>query len=350
MTDQSPKSRPTTLPDMSSAISSPASGDGPSRSAGQDGPTTDPCGPEAAPASRSAFRDKDELTGTSDTLPLFGSTSSPSAALQQSLESRLRARMGVRGSVLYGLSWKAWDMLQGQPICALRASGRRTSASGSILALSGLEPIGPRWPLEWDQELQGWATSRSEDAESSGMRHGRGVADTLTAQATHLSGWPTAQAGSKATETYNEAGNTDSGRQTVALSGWPTPTKGNAEGSQNMTGMTSVGKRADGSKGTVSLPGVAKLSGWPTSRANDGTGPQQPPNRQGGEILKQTAQLSGPARITPDGKMLTGSTARMESGGQLNPHHSRWIMGYPRAWCDCAVTATPSSRNSRRSL
>jgi hypothetical protein len=36
----------------------------------------------------------------------------------------------------------------------------------------------------------GWATPRAEDWESSGMRHTPGVADTLTAQATHLAGWP----------------------------------------------------------------------------------------------------------------------------------------------------------------
>jgi hypothetical protein len=46
--------------------------------------------------------------------------------------------------------------------------------------------------------LCGWATPRAEDAESAGMRHSRGVADTLTAQAGQgipLEGWgtPTAQ-------------------------------------------------------------------------------------------------------------------------------------------------------------
>jgi len=43
-------------------------------------------------------------------------------------------------------------------------------------------------------ELVGWATPRAEDAESAGMRHGRGVADTLTAQAGQglpLAGWGT---------------------------------------------------------------------------------------------------------------------------------------------------------------
>lgn len=39
--------------------------------------------------------------------------------------------------------------------------------------------------------LASWATPRAEDSESAGMRHSRGVADTLTAQAVHLAGWPT---------------------------------------------------------------------------------------------------------------------------------------------------------------
>ena len=33
--------------------------------------------------------------------------------------------------------------------------------------------------------------------------------------------------------------------------------------------------------------------GWPTTRANDSTGPQPPPNRRGGDSLKQTVQTAG---------------------------------------------------------
>jgi hypothetical protein len=42
--------------------------------------------------------------------------------------------------------------------------------------------------------MAGWPTPRLADGESSGMRWGRGKADTLTAVATHLAGWPSPQA------------------------------------------------------------------------------------------------------------------------------------------------------------
>jgi len=115
---------------MSSATSSPASAAGPTPSALPAGPTTVPSGPAPVPVSRFRARDSGKAMLTSDTSgPLF-TTSSPSARLQSSLESRLRARMDVNGSPEYALTWKVWDMLSGPPICALRASARRTSDSG----------------------------------------------------------------------------------------------------------------------------------------------------------------------------------------------------------------------------
>jgi hypothetical protein len=63
--------------------------------------------------------------------PLFEGLS-PSADLQSSLESRLRARLDVNGSLEYVLIWKHWAIGSGPQICALRALERPTDGSGFI--------------------------------------------------------------------------------------------------------------------------------------------------------------------------------------------------------------------------
>ena len=120
-----------TLKDSTAAISSPASPDGISRSDSRDGETA-PSEPEAAHVSRFRARDNEKAMSTNDTSgPLFTALS-PSAGLQRSLESKLRARMAGSGSPLYALTWSDWDMPAGPPICRLRASEPRTSSAASI--------------------------------------------------------------------------------------------------------------------------------------------------------------------------------------------------------------------------
>src|SRR3990167_1452413 len=116
-----------TLPDTTSAISSPGSADGQLPSDLQAGTTRDLFGQEAAPASPSAPLGSEKALMTTATCGRNGSALSESAALHLFLESRLRERLA-------GLCWSnpIWshadihsDSNQSQPLM----SGRLRSES-----------------------------------------------------------------------------------------------------------------------------------------------------------------------------------------------------------------------------
>ncbi len=83
---------------------------------------------------------------------------------------------------------------------------------------------------------------------------------------------------------------------------------------------------------------------------------QSPEGAEISKALSEWRALRNPRRChdcgkpTAAGDLLTGSCAGMESGGQLNPAHSRWLMGLPIAWDDCAAMVTLSSRRRPRHL
>ena len=124
------------------------------------------------------------------------------------------------------------------------------------------------------------------------------------------------------------------------LAAWPTPNTPNG-GRKATDEMILTQKKADGSKAQVCLENAATLASWATPKAVSG---EYQYDKNGEKLLN----LEGQAQLTASGATPNGSPAGTEKRGQLNPALSRWLMGLPPEWDDCAVTATQSSRRRRR--
>jgi hypothetical protein len=253
--------------------------------------------------------------------------SSRSAALQSSLENRLRERMASYGSPEYELRWKHWDMPLGGPICALRASARRTS----------------------DSDFTGWPTPCAGD-----MNHTDNHDKNLPLNgASMLAGWPTPNTPSGgrsvSTETMDATGRTADGKKhtaslehAVKFAGWPTP-RTPTGGAESRERKHELGRTESGGG---DLQAAARLAGWSTPTANDATGSQY--TYAAGNHDRPTLKLPGQASLV-FGPIPSGSPAQTGKRGVLNPRFSLWLMGYPAAWASCGEQAMQSCRKLRRS-
>jgi len=193
--------------------------------------------------------------------------------------------MDVNGSPEYALTWSHWDMPSGPPICRLRASARRTSGN----------------------DFFGWPTPSPRD-----WKNGQASEETMNRNARPL----------------NE--------QAVQLAGWPTPVAQEAGGTaeqfleRKRRAVVENGKSLGISLTSLSL--TAELAGWSTPRNAD-SGPRGGTTGFG---LRSEARLSG-------------FPASTEKRGALDPAFSRWLMGFPHEWDDCAPMGMRSSRKRRQS-
>jgi hypothetical protein len=295
-----------TLWDMPNATSSQVADSGASPCVKLDGPTTAKFGQAQPHAPALARQAKAKGLMILVTSGLLGHDSSASAALQQSLESKLVPRLDTAGSTLFRLIWKHKTTPLGRSYLERQALARHTSdrdftswpspdacrrggeyadpekaalrrEQGHQVNLSEAAQI-THWPTPQthDDKLRGnteadnhyfphdlsnaanlssWSTPKAEDSECAGAH--RGKPDTLHSQA-NLATWATPTG-----RDYRNSGGENSHRDRdnpglANLASWPTPMAGTpAQNGNNEAGNN------DSSRKTV------ELASWASPKVND---------------------------------------------------------------------------------
>lgn len=363
MSEASKKSEPKSSKDTPEPISSLGSVDGNSHCEPPDGRKTAKSGPGVVPASHSPRREKGKALKTKGTSGPISFGSSPSAVLQQSLENRLRARLDANGSLEYDLTWKHWDTESDAPICALRASARRTSVSVFIgwptatgtdgERRGNVDPKCPNQTLNHASQkaafsIEGWPkTPQASDGEGGIMQIRPGTTGKYKLRDfAQLAGYPTATACNRERdeETMKKCAafrKRNANQDTVPLylgevcqfAGWaaPTATKTTQSGPlKNKDGNPWDGTSKpyqNGNPVTTALGDQVKMAGWTTTTTRDSKWEgKDGPNRTGGPSLPAMALgVILELFLVPTGRRVV-----------LAPEFSLWLMGFPPSWQECA--------------
>jgi len=227
------------LEDTPNAISSQELEDGALPCNSQDGQQTDLFGQDHAPASHSVAQENKKAKQMKGTCGLSGTASSASAALQQSLESKLAARLPTGGLTMFIKGWKQKVTPLGRRYCQLAVSVRPINGTDYGL----------------------WPTVTTNDATGSQYQYGKDKKKILklTGQVKAMWSTPRSTDGDKATRTQEGAErefarNKGPCLATTTKAMWPTPTvrdhKDTGDLSNSMT-------RQDGKSRLDGIPRIA---------------------------------------------------------------------------------------------
>jgi hypothetical protein len=120
------------------------------------------------------------------------------------------------------------------------------------------------------------------------------------------------------------------------------------------TRVTPSGRSISALRASARRTSGSGCTSWPTPNA----GPQNATDSKWEERREELAEKYGnngfgmtlgmASQLTASGETPNGSTVGTISGGQLNPHLSRWLMGLPSEWCQAGVRAFRSLKKDRQ--
>ncbi len=366
---------------------SPALEDGPTQSDLPGSQTVFQSGLGQRHASPSLMPDNGEGKATNVTCGQSSTVSSASAVLQSSLGSRLQQRFAGAGWMLYSETWKQKATPSGLPYWEHTASKLRTRDNGSTGGLCGwMSPtvssantgVDPHKQKQegvsirfQDQVLYSdWRTPGLENANRGGddpnRRLQQGHQLNLQDQV-RWADWPTATSrdhfpahaeayvAAKKAQGHGMANLSDR----VQLADWPTAaardfrSEAATEEFNHQRWTHSRGKPLN-----ATVEHMLETAPWATPDAQkaDSNGLCDRPSRA--LTNRQTGYLAEEAvEFIPLGPQYAGSPVLTENSArpQLNPHFTRWLMGYPVQWCEVAIRmhrrthSTPRKRGKRES-